>query len=349
MIETIARAGGAMHTSDIIKALPDLSPQQIYDSVAGTARAKHRPKLRRGDHRVYSLTEHGRKRAAELGIFVTASRVGDRRNDVIRAAANRQRRREAARSRRRHFERVWRDEGRVVQPRGVLEWRRRHLQVQLDLPEEFVAELDAELRRRGLQRGRSPLMRLAWRIARDTIMGWPTLRLPGPEPEPEYEPPAVDPPRRPELEPPVFRDLIEDRRASIRETEMRAERDRRVEEACAGALQALADGPAPACKLISAMGVGKTTGFARLKAAVEIGIVDRVGRGVYALPDADADVAAPLRDRIVRALAADTMSIAEVARALGEDRIRVKEAVHRLVRQGRVERVRAGAYRSRPR
>lgn len=349
MIETVARAGGAMHTSDIIKALPNLSPRQIYDSVAGTARAEHRPKLRRGDHHVYSLTQHGRARAAALGIYLTSTRVSSRRRDVIAAARNRRRRREAARGRRRHFERVWREERRVVQPRGVLEWRRRHLQVQLELPEEFVAELDAELQRRGLQRGRSPLVRLAWKIARETIMGWPTLRLPAPAPDSEFRPPAFDPPRRPDLEPPVFRDLIEDRRASIREAEARADRVRRVGEMCAAVLQVLADGPARACDLIGAMGVGKTVGFARLKEAVEVGIVDRVGRGTYALPGADADAAAPLRDRVVRSLAAETKSIAEVARALGEDRIRVKEAVHRLVRQGRVERVRAGEYRSRPR
>lgn len=349
VIETIARAGGAMQTSDIIKALPSLTPRQIYDSVAGTARAEHRPKLRRGAHHVYSLTKHGLARAAALGVYLTGKRVAIRRRDVIAAARNRRRRKEAARSRRRHFERVWREEGRAVQPRGVLEWRRRHIQVQLDLPEEFVAELDAELRRRGLQRGRSPLVRLAWRIARETIMGWPTLRPPEPPEPPEFTPPLVDPPRQPDLEPPVFRDLIEDRRAPIRAAEARAERARRVEADCAGAIQALADGPARACDLISAMGVGKTVGFARLKGAVEVGIIDRVGRGVYALPGDDAEDAAPLRDRIVRALAVETKSIAEVARALGEDRIRVKEAVHRLVRQGRVERVRAGAYRSRPR
>lgn len=346
VIVQIALAGGVLRAADVLRAIPEIPPNNIYNSMATAVRAK-RPKLKRGAFCSYRLTAHGVRRANRLGVPISSADVRERKKNAAKGIRERRRRREARRGRDRHFLAVWQTEGRVVQPRGTVEFRRRP-RVYLDLPVEMIEEMKTELRRMGRTRGMSALLQMAWRIARATIMAWPTLKRPAaPARQRAFSPPAFDPPRRGGLEPPVFSEILKKKTRGIQEAEKRARRAAYVADRCMAAVELLKAGPAGTQALIAAMGTTRTMGYARLRAAVAYGFIERHSMGVYSLPGAHA--VPSLRTRIALEVALEAKSIAEVAHALGESKTRVKDAMRALVAAGRVVRAGVGSYRSRPR
>ncbi len=341
VIIVIAQAGGAMRTSDLLTALAEIgySSKRVYDSIEASVKAK-RPKLLRTG-RVYGLSRAGVDAAAKLGVVVDHREALYLRRDIVKAARERAGRRRRTRRRQIRFLKVLREEGRVVSMRCLRSTYHAGRQVTLELPPDVVEEMRAELRRRGITRGIGRLIRLSWRIAREQIMAWPTMK---PKPRPparEFVPPPFDPPRVEVPDPPVFCEILASKLESVQAAERAAARQREIEARCRPALDRLELSPARLSVLAPIMGLSTTTAWDRLQVAVDAGMIVKVGP-LYALPGAVP--AATLRVQIVRELARARLGIAELARKLGADKAKVKATVKGLILSGRVARVGPGEY-----
>lgn len=342
VIETIARAGGAMRTSDLVSVLGRMgySPRRVYSSIESAVKAGKRPRLGRTE-RVYWLTRYGVSCAARRGVFVDPKRAREVKKNLVKAARDRAKRRDLSRRRHARFRRIFIREGREVQYRCQRKTFVRGRWVGLELPQSVVKEMQAELHRRGLERGIQKLILLSWRIAREQIMAWPALK-PKPQPQREFCPPAIDPPRADTPDHPDFGDLIAERMASAAAAEAQAERLRHIENRCRRALDRLELGPARLRDLVPIMNVSTTTAWDRLQAAVDAGMIVMVGK-LYALPGAEPPPT--LRMRVMKALSDREYGLAELAKLLDEDRTKVKATVKSLMVSGRVVRLGPGRYR----
>jgi len=333
LIVALAKNGGAMWCKDLVSAFEDLEDHQVRDSARAASRQRH-AKIRRVRDGLYALAQPGIVRAEEMGIRLTVGKANAKARRLI-GYLKIQAKRDALRERRRlKKERARR--ARMARIRRIADMGPRRL-VEVELPEWMIRELDDELAARGLTRGRRRLVRMAWQLAKEQIQSWPTLSVPDRDtpPEDEFVPPPIDPPRATAPKPPVFRELILERRNSIREAARKAEDQRRLIERCGLVLSLAENGPISIEDAADALGVRYDMATVWLRRLVEAGFMRRLQRGSYALAHADEHGhVKTLRERIKAALWFEAKSISELAVDLGESRSRVASAV----KQMRIER-----------
>jgi len=223
----------------------------------------------------------------------------------------------------------------------------------VDVPRPVATEIVAEARRLGVPVWR--LVQLAYRIAQPTIEGWrpprrrgrlPRLKPKPPEPLP-YDPPepddAFDAMPLPRL--PALAVLVRQRRQRRRVAEREAAARERAARAWAGRLVGFLGGvrTATRAQLDETLEWPKGTGDRVLWEAVNDGHVDRVGIGVYALGGRAVGITIPVRHRVLLALL-DAGSVADVAARTGLPRLRAKDEVKRLRREGLATRLAERLY-----
>ncbi len=224
----------------------------------------------------------------------------------------------------------------------------------VEVSADVAAEIRSEARRLGVSPSR--VWAAAWALARPTIEGWRfPRRKPGRKPRPKPrkpEPLPYDPPDpdevfdalpRPQL--PTVADLVRQRRQARLQAEREARARDRAARAWEGRLVGFLGGVTTATRaqLDAALEWPKGTADRVLWEAVNAGQVDRVAIGVYALGGRVDRVVIPVRQRVLLALL-DVGSVAEVAERTGLPRLRAKDEVKRLRRDGLAVRLARGMY-----